>query len=188
MKKIMPILQNYLIFSFPFVLAIAIWGDFQPFTEIENNSSLLIRLLWEVGSWNLITWFVLLIVFLICLVVYPQVQEQTLKRIANLKERDEREEYLTGRASRSSYLSMMSVLIFLLFISILQVKVKHVPENEVINGKHKIVSIGLGLKLIDETQPKQDSAGQVLFQPEKRRRPLLCGCIPPVREPPMELR
>jgi hypothetical protein len=44
-------------------------------------------------------------------------QETTLRRIANIRDRDEREEFLTGQAARVSYLSTLAAGIFLLFLS-----------------------------------------------------------------------
>src|SRR5262245_19232233 len=109
MNKTMRILQNYLIYALPLVITCMIWSTFN---QKSKSNFFLVRGLWEILSWNLMAWFAILIVFLALLVIFPAVRERTLKRLANLKERDEREQYITGKASRSAYIATLSLLIF----------------------------------------------------------------------------
>ncbi|MGE0763073.1 MAG: hypothetical protein AB7N80_07340 [Bdellovibrionales bacterium] len=164
MTKAIRYLQNYLILALPFVVAIMVWGTLQPEEIVNQNPSWLVRGLWEVMAWNLMAWFALLIVFLICLVALPQAREKTLKRLARLKERDEREQYITGRAARATYLSTLSVLILFLFISIFKFDITKKPIAEMPEGKRGVVSIGLNFKLTDEVQKVQSESGEVLFE------------------------
>ena len=96
---------------------------------------------------------------------YPEAREKTLKRLANLKERDEREQYITGKASRTAYISTLSLLVFFLFFSIFSLNIHRLPESEAINGKTGTVAIGLQFNLLDEPRVETNQAtGQVLFE------------------------
>ena len=163
MKKFTRILQNYLVVAFPFVLAVMIWGEFQSFDNINSTSSFFLKAVWELGSWNPILWFLLLIAYLLIIIAYPPAREQTLRRIANLSERDEREEQMTGRASRNSYISTISVLIFLLFISVLRVNLARIPPELVVDDRKHTLSIGFKFKLVDEPKEELASPAPVLF-------------------------
>ncbi|MBK7845848.1 MAG: hypothetical protein IPJ71_19605 [Bdellovibrionales bacterium] len=82
-----------------------------------------------------------------------------------MKERDEREQYITGKASRTAYISTLSLLVFLLFFSIFSLNIHRLPESEAINGKTGTVAIGLQFNLLDKPRVETNQAtGQVLFE------------------------
>ena len=165
MKRFIKWVQNYLIYSFPAVLLIMAWGSFQDQEEIQ---SALLKNLWGLLGWNIMVWFVALIGYLVALVLIPTLREQVLTRLANIKERDEREEYITGRAARTSYISTMSLLIFFLFLSIFTVNIKkEIPAspNGTTNSSkpstHGSVNLGLNFSLLDKSTDKKEQEGVV---------------------------
>lgn len=165
MTKTIRLTQTYLIYALPFVLACIAWETISPEKEILANASFLTRALWEALSWNLMLWFAVLVLFLILLIALPEAREITLKRLANLKERDEREQYITGKASRTAYISTLSVLVFFLFFSIFSLNIYRLPESEAINGKAGTVAIGLQFNLLDKPHVETNQAtGQVIFE------------------------
>lgn len=164
MKKTIRWMQNYLLYALPFVLICMGWQTIQPETTILTNANLLIKMIWEVLAWNLILWFVTLTLFLIFLVVIPEAREKTLTRLANLKERDEREQLITGRAARSAYISTISVLILLLFMSIFSFNMYRVPQEDAVNGKTGFISIGLSFDLLDEPIGETKSRGNTIIE------------------------
>lgn len=165
MSKAIRFVQSYLIYALPFVLACMAWGTISPEKEILRDASFPTRALWELLSWNLMLWFTVLILFLVLLVALPEARERTLKRLANLKERDEREQYITGKASRTAYISTLSLLVFLLFFSIFSLNIHRLPESEAINGKTGTVAIGLQFNLLDKPHVETNQAtGQILFE------------------------
>ncbi len=105
--------------------------------EDENltGNSVIAKILWEILSWNLMLWFLILILFLILLVAFPTVREKTLKRLANLKDSDEREECITGKASKTAYISTLSLMMLFLLFSIFTLNVHRVAEEQAIHGK-----------------------------------------------------
>jgi cytochrome b subunit of formate dehydrogenase len=129
MHKWIRILQSYLILAFPFVLICMVWGTYQTEVEILRGS-ILTQTAWNILGWNIIVWFAALILFLALLIAMPSVREKTLWRLANIKDRDEREQYITGLTSLSTYISTLSLLIFFLFFSIFSMRIYRAPTEE----------------------------------------------------------
>lgn len=164
MNKVVRIIQNYLACALPFVIACAVWSSLRSEGDILGSASVFTKGLWELLSWNLMLWFAALISFLILLVALPEARERTLKRLAGVKERDEREEYITGKASRAAYIATLSLLILLLFLSVFSLNITRAPENEAIDGKTKRLSIGLQFNMTDIPKSQTNQSGQVLFE------------------------
>lgn len=135
------------------------WSSIQTKRVILDHNSLLLRMAWEVLSWNLMMWFLILFFYLILLVVHPSTRETTITRLTRIKERDEREQIITGQAARSSFLVTLSLLILLLFVSVFSVDVSKVPETEIREGRTKTLSIGLNFSLIDRSNTETVSSG-----------------------------
>lgn len=159
MNKVMKYIQFYLILGFPFVIACMIWSTVNP-QMINMGGFSLKQLAWQVLSFNLMLWFCALILFLISLIVLPRVREKTLCYLANIKERDEREEYITGKAARFAYLSNLGLLIFLLFFSIFSVNINYSPENPA--GKQKTLQIGLGFSLYENKSEAKNTDKNII--------------------------
>lgn len=164
MSKAIQWIQNYLLYSLPFILICMFWGTVSPEREILGNSGFLTKAAWEILSWNLMFWFAILIVFLVLLVVLPEAREKTLKRLANLKERDEREQFITGKASRTAYISTLALMIVLLFFSMFSVDIYRIPESEAKGGKTGTINIGLNFKLLDEPRVTTDTQNKMIFE------------------------
>lgn len=163
MTKFIKVIQTYLIFALPLVLICMAWSSLVPQGGIASDN-IFSKAAWEVLSWNLMLWFATLIIFLILLVLVPEARERTLKRLAGLKERDEREQQITGLAARSAYVATMGLLICLLFFSIFSLNVYRVPEAEAIEGRRGNLSIGFHFQLLDKPRIETDARGQVLFE------------------------
>lgn len=146
MNRAVRTIQTYLIYALPFVIACMAWSTLA--------SAMPSGALWEFLSWNLMTWFATLIVFLVMLVASPVARESTLKRLADIHERDEREQYITGKASRTAYISTLSVMILFLFFSIF--------TWDLTSGS---LRLGLGFSLLDDSKhlPLSKTAIILLF-------------------------
>ncbi|MCM2281335.1 MAG: hypothetical protein NDI61_05745 [Bdellovibrionaceae bacterium] len=163
MKTMLKCLQTYLLYSFPFVLICMAWGTIAEIGSFGPKENRLLSVLWEILSWNLMAWFAGLIAFLILLIFSHGARESTLTRVANLKERDEREEYVTGRAARAAFISTLSLIVFLLFISIFQLQITRLPAEQAHNGKTGTIQIGLKLNLWDPPVESPSSDNRQLF-------------------------
>jgi uncharacterized protein (DUF58 family) len=166
MNKTLRLIQNYLVFSIPLIITCMGWATFLPNGHVAMDSALMVKVLWEVLSWNLMIWFVVLFVFLVALVVLPSSREKTLSRLANVKERDEREQYITGKASRVTYISTLSLLILFLFLSTVSLDITQVPKDQAPEGKNHTVSISAHFSFLEDSKPATvgDSNKKVLFE------------------------
>jgi hypothetical protein len=77
-------------------------------------------------------------------------RNSVLARLSGMKERDEREVQITGRALKSSYLGSMTILLCLLSISFIQItfskkSVDHLKPGEL----PRSISLGYAAKLAD---------------------------------------
>ncbi len=147
MNKCFRFLQDYLVFSLPFVIAAMAWGAFQ--SDRTGNPALL-KFLWQILGWNTVTWFAFLLVFLIGLIFVPSMRDTSMKRLANLKERDEREQLITGRAATATFVSSLSLLILFLFLSAFTFRISNAPVEQTPDGKTKDISISMKVRLFDK--------------------------------------
>lgn len=160
MNRLIRYVKTYLILGLPLVIACILLGS--PKTNFLKNVQ-------DLLSWNLMLWFLMLIFFLITLVVSANAREKSLTRLANLKERDEREQFISGKASRITYIANLSMLILLFFFSVFSVGVYRLPEDKTSNGKHHALNIGLTYNFFDPDR-EHDSAlvyGTQTFAPSK---------------------
>jgi hypothetical protein len=81
-------------------------------------------------------------------------RDQVIARITFMRERDEREALLTGKATRTTFLTSLAILIFLFCLSCFQVSIYRIPPEKAIDGKTGVISLGLGFSLLENT--KQD--------------------------------
>ena len=152
MDKTYRIMSTYIKLSIPFVIIVAIWSYFNTSGYLPENSNLIVKILWELLSWNIMIWFTTLVIFLIMTVFSKTFQEKTFTKISCIRNRDEREEQITGKAASKSYTSTFAVLILLIFLSTLQVSVKPLPQEEMAEGRTRYLSIGLSLSAIDNNK------------------------------------
>lgn len=140
MNKIIRFMQNYLIIGLPFVIVFLMLSAIHPDNKIITYAINHYRTFWNTYFIGLMLWLVALFLFLVCLILAPAVRERTLKRLANLNERDEREEYITGKASRSSYIFTLTVMIFFLFLSMFSVNLYKIPEEryKIENSRYRL--------------------------------------------------
>lgn len=163
MNKICRYMQNYLLYGFVFVIALLIWGAwlayFSPLSLIAD-SNIVIRILHELLSYNLMAWFSTLVLYMVFMVAIPSVREKTLRRLANIQERDEREEYITGKAARASYIATLSLTLFLLFFSFININLTKLNQTDPHKPGHS-VGIGIHYSFFNDSEVKKSSNEQV---------------------------
>jgi uncharacterized membrane protein YeaQ/YmgE (transglycosylase-associated protein family) len=78
------------------------------------------------------------------------IRDSILVKLTGIKERDEREIQIVGKALRTSYLTSMTILLFLLFISLFQVEISKKSAYNVEEGQHRgVAAVGMKFNLID---------------------------------------
>jgi hypothetical protein len=95
--------------------------------------------------WTLITFFLTIAMFF-----SKGLRYDVLSKLSGIKERDEREVQIVGRALKSTYLSTMTILLFLLIISLFNIQVAKKSVDSIEPGqKRNSGSIGMGFDIID---------------------------------------
>jgi hypothetical protein len=127
---------------------------------VVNNSQVYLRLLNTLAGIIIAAWMVLSLYLSVRLMVSGPFRDQVLAKLTFIRERDEREAILTGKATRTTFLTSLAILIFLFCLSCFQVSIYRVPPERAIHGKTGMVSLGLGFSLLEH--PKQDMARDTL--------------------------
>jgi hypothetical protein len=87
------------------------------------------------------------------LMVSGPFRDQVIAKLTFIRERDEREALLTGKATRTTFLTSIAILILLFCLSCFQLSIYRVPPERAVDGKTGIVSLGVGFSLLE--RPKQ---------------------------------
>jgi len=82
-------------------------------------------------------------------------RDQVIARITLIRERDEREAHLTGKAARTTFVTTVALLILLFFLSCFQISIYRMPPEAAVDGKTGRVSLGLGFCLLKDGQPNK---------------------------------
>ncbi len=99
-------------------------------------------------------WMGLALFLSLRLTLSEPLRDAVLTRLTFIRERDEREELLTGRATKATFLMSLAVLILLFGLSVIQVSVYRVPPERAIHGKTGMVTLGAGFSLLDQSERK----------------------------------
>ena len=95
-------------------------------------------------------WMVLALYLSVRLILSGPFRDQVMARITFIRERDEREALLTGKATRTTFLMTIALLIFLFVLSCFQVSVYRVPPDKAVDGKTGMITLGLGFSLLEQ--------------------------------------
>lgn len=97
-------------------------------------------------------WMTLSIVLSIRLMVSGPFRDQVLSRFTFIRERDEREVMLTGKATRTTFLTTLAILMFLFCLSCFQVSIYRVPPEKAVDGKTGFVTLGVTCNLLENSK------------------------------------
>ena len=149
------IIIGYVYYSFPLtVIAFMICGKYlapylksDPSFQWEQNYGILLNTLIHISIAQALIWIPMSLLFVITLFFSRKNRESFFKMLSGIKERDEREVQIVGKALRASYLTTMTIILFMFFISFLSVEISIKPADNVETGKsHRIISSSLGIE------------------------------------------
>jgi hypothetical protein len=121
---------------------------------VVNNANVYLRLLNSFAGLVIAIWMTLSLYLGIRLIVSVPFRDHVIARLTFIRERDEREVILTGKATRTTFMTTLAILIFLFYLSCFHVSIYRVPPDRAVDGKTGRVSLGLGFNLLEH--PKQD--------------------------------
>ncbi|HWQ62042.1 MAG TPA: hypothetical protein VN521_07000 [Negativicutes bacterium] len=104
------------------------------------------------------TWLVISLYLLARLLISGAFREKVLSRLTFIRERDEREAILTGKAAKTTMLTTLAILLVLFFLSCFRISAYNLPPEEAIGGKTKALTIGIGFSLLEN--PPQAAGGE----------------------------
>lgn len=169
MKKLQSVIVRYLLYSIPAVAALFVWSLFQKQQDILNTGNTLLIILWEILSWNLMVWFAMVIFILCVLLVSPAFRTAFLSKLGRIKERDEREEYITGKAAVRTFYSTMAVLLVFLFFSVVTITVTRVSPERAVHGRQHNLTIGMSFQLYEKGRDAAEVNGATVIASSKIR-------------------
>ncbi|WP_094605930.1 hypothetical protein SPSIL_013390 [Sporomusa silvacetica DSM 10669] len=139
----LPVLVVYAIFTHSYNL------------ETSAQAGGYIQALYDFGGFVFGSWMILAVYLSVRLMASGLFREKVLTKFTFIKERDEREVLLTGKAAKTTMLTSIAILIFLFCFSCFQVSIYRVPPEQAVDGKTGIVSLGLGFDLLNSSSEKK---------------------------------
>jgi hypothetical protein len=152
MKKADSLLLKAFLYGLPAVIVFAVFSYFYSL-GILNHAASSLKLLYNFSGLVLAIWMTFAIYLSIRLIVSGAFRDKVLAKLTFIRERDEREVVLTGKAARTTFLTSLAILIFFFCLSCFQISIYRVSPQEAIDGKTGIVSLGFGFNLL-ENSPK----------------------------------
>ncbi len=153
MKRFDSMLLKVFLYGLPAVVVFAAFCYFYSI-GVVNHAYVYLRLLNSLAGLVIAVWMTLSLYLSVRLMVSGPFRDQAIAKLTFIRERDEREAILTGKATRTTFLTSLAILIFLFCLSCFQVSIYRVPPERAVDGKTGIVSLGLGFNLLEHS--KQD--------------------------------
>jgi amino acid transporter len=160
MKKLDSILLKIFLYGLPVVTVCAIFSySYSP--EFIKPATGYAKLLYNLAGLVLALWMMLSLFLSVRLLVSGSFRDKVLAKLTFIRERDEREVILTGKATKTTFLTSLAILIFLFFLSCFHVSIYRVSPEKAVDGKTGAISLGLGFSLLESSkQAKPDDATQ----------------------------
>ena len=158
MKRLDSILLKVFLYGLPGVVALAVF--LYPY-RLGIDAAGLVRLLYNFAGFIFACWMMLSIYLSLRLMVSGRFRDMALAKLTFMRERDEREVALTGKATKTTFLTSLAILIFLFCLSCFQVSIYRVPPEKALDGKTGFVTLGFGFNLLERSgQAKADDTIQ----------------------------
>jgi hypothetical protein len=160
MKKLDVTLLKVFLCGLPAVLALAVF-PYLLSGGAGAHATGYARLLNSLTGLAFAVWMTLCVYLTVRLMVSGLFRDKVIARLTFMRERDEREAILTGRATRTTFLTSLALLMLLFFLSCFQVSFYRVPPERAVDGRTGVVSLGFGFSLLNHSrQDKPEDAIQ----------------------------
>jgi hypothetical protein len=159
MKKVDSMLLKMFLYGLPFVIVFAIFAYLFSEGMIHRDVNYLV-LLNNIAGIMIALWMALSLYLSVRLLASGTFRDHVITRMTFMKEHDEREALLTGKATKATFLTTLAILIFLFCLSCFQVSVYRMPPEKAVNGKTGMLSLGLGFSLLE--QDKRESLKEAI--------------------------
>lgn len=152
MSRLDKLIVKFFIFAAPFVAGFLI-------TATMTNTAQEIAVLhegWKLYLWNafgviFVSWTILGLFFLTKLVISAKLRKGFFSYFSSMRERDEREEQITGEAAKFSMLSTLALLFLFLFLNLFTVTFgKYSEDVRERENKHNYITMGMGFSTFNQ--------------------------------------
>ncbi|MBP2631028.1 MAG: hypothetical protein H6Q70_1656 [Firmicutes bacterium] len=157
MKKLDLVLLRIFLYGLPLIILFAIFS-YSYDVEANASSGNYLEMIYDFAGLMFGSWLLLSIYLAVRLIFSGAFREKVLTRLTFIKERDEREVMLTGKAAKATMLTTIAILIFLFCLSCFQISVSTIPPEQVIDGKTRELTLNLNFELLANL-PKNESSG-----------------------------
>ncbi|MDB9822669.1 hypothetical protein OAC89_03120 [Deltaproteobacteria bacterium] len=150
MKRLDSMLLKVFLYGLPAFVVFAAFA-YSYSIGVINHAYIYLKLLNSLAGLVIAIWMTLSLYLSVRLMLSGPFRDQVITRITFIRERDEREAILTGKATRTTFMTSLAILIFLFFLSCFQVSIYRVPPEKAVDGKTGMVSLGLGFNLLEQS-------------------------------------
>jgi hypothetical protein len=151
MKRFDAMLLKVFLYGLPGVLILAVFS-YSYSSGVVNHAYVSFRLVNSLAGLVFAVWMMVSLYLSVRLMVSGPFRDQVIAKLTLIRERDEREALLTGKATRTTFLTSIAILILLFCLSCFQVSIYRVPPERAVDGKTGIVSLGLGFNLLERSE------------------------------------
>jgi len=162
MKRLDSTLLKVFGYGLPGVIVFAVFSYFYRSGFFEAASGRL-GLLNALSGLVLALWMTLSLYLSVKLIVSGTFRDQVIARLTFIRERDEREAILTGKAARTTFLTSLALLIFLFCLSCFHVSIYQVPPEMAVDGKTGTVSLGLAFDILGNHRKEAMAGARDIF-------------------------
>lgn len=153
MKKWDMVLLKGFLYGLPVVVGYAVFAYCVDWRTVGRSNEYL-KSLYDFGGLVLGLWMMISIALSVQMVVSKEFRDSVLVKLTLIKERDERETFLTGRAAKEVFLTSIAILIFLFCLSCFEVSLYRLPPDQAVDGKARVISLGVKFELFDQATLK----------------------------------
>lgn len=148
MKRLDAIMLKVFLWGLP---VLAGWALFNHIFDTGLAASPM-RAVYNASGFAYALWMLLSVYLGVRLILSGTFRDRVLARLTFIRERDEREALLTGRATKTALMTSLAILIFLFCLSCFQVSFFKLPPGEALDGKTRGFSLGLKFSFLNDSE------------------------------------
>ena len=153
MSKIDKFFLKYVLYSLPAVISLIIWGSLGDPAQLSLSTGKT-RFLWDTLGWIFMIWVLLSFYLSLKNIFSKNFRNEFLKKLARVKERDEREVQISGNAAKFSFFSTTAILLLFLFMSTFTMSIGRRESSDLKEEKRGYITLGMKFRPI-ETKKSQ---------------------------------
>lgn len=144
MKRLDPLMLKVFLWGLPVLAAGALFNHIFD----TGLAAAPMRAAYNASGFAYALWMLLSIYLGVRLILSETFRDRVLARLTFMRERDEREALLTGRATKTTLMTSLAILIVLFCLSCFQVSFFKLPPEQALDGKTRGFSLGLKFSLL----------------------------------------